>query len=124
VSTSLYDQLEGSSFFERLVDAFYVEVESNELLRAMYSEDLVESKRHLTLFLVQYWGGPPTYMLDRGHPRLRLRHARFRITKEARDAWMKAMDAALVSLRDELTDAQFEELHAYFDMAATQMRNV
>ena len=124
VSTSLYDQLGGSSFFERLVDAFYAGVESNELLRAMYPEDLAESKRHLTLFLVQYWGGPTSYMQERGHPRLRLRHARFQITKEARDSWMVAMDAALGSLRDELTDAQFEELHAYLDMAATQMRNV
>lgn len=121
---SLYDQLGGSSFFERLVDAFYVEVESNELLRAMYPEDLAESKRHLTLFLVQYWGGPPTYLQERGHPRLRMRHSRFQITKEARDAWMAAMDAALASLRGELSEAQLEELHAYFDMAATQMRNV
>jgi hemoglobin len=123
VSTSLYDQLD-ESFFERLVDAFYLEVASNELLRAMYPEDLAESKRHLTLFLIQYWGGPPTYMEERGHPRLRRRHARFAITKEARDAWMTAMEAALASLRDELTDAQVEELHGYFDMAATQMRNV
>jgi hemoglobin len=124
VSTSLYDQLGGSSFFERLVDAFYTAVEFNELLRAMYPEDLAESKRHLTLFLVQYWGGPPTYMEERGHPRLRLRHARFQITKEARDAWMAAMDAALATLRGELTDLQIEEMHDYFGMAATQMRNV
>ncbi|MGD0055885.1 MAG: globin [Acidimicrobiales bacterium] len=124
MSTSLYDQLGGESFFERLVDLFYEGVESDETLRAMYPDDLASSKRHLTLFLVQYWGGPPTYQHERGHPRLRMRHARFAITKAARDAWMSAMLAALEGLREELSDDQFEELRSYFDMAATQMRNV
>ena len=124
MESSLYDQLGGQSFFERLVDGFYVEVENDELLRVMYPDDLTESKRHLTLFLVQYWGGPTHYMQERGHPRLRMRHAPFQITKPARDAWIAAMNTALASLRDELTDEQFGELSAYFDMAATQMRNV
>ena len=124
METSLYDQLGGQSFFERLVDGFYGEVEHDELLRVMYPDDLSESKRHLTLFLVQYWGGPTHYMQERGHPRLRMRHAPFRITKQARDAWIAAMNAALASLRDELTDEQLGALSSYFDMAATQMRNV
>ena len=124
METSLYDQLGGQSFFERLVDGFYGEVEHDELLRVMYPKDLTESKRHLTLFLVQYWGGPTHYMQERGHPRLRMRHAPFQITKPARDAWIAAMNTALSDLRDELTDEQFEELSSYFDMAATQMRNV
>ena len=124
MESSLYDQLGGQSFFERLVDGFYVEVENDELLRVMYPDDLTESKRHLTLFLVQYWGGPAHYMQERGHPRLRMRHAPFQITKPARDAWIAAMNTALASLRDELTDEQFGELSAYFDMVATQMRNV
>ncbi len=124
MESSLYDQLGGQSFFERLVDGFYVEVENDELLRVMYPDDLTESKRHLTLFLVQYWGGPTHYMQERGHPRLRMRHAPFQITKPARDAWIAAMNTALASLRDELTDEQFGELSAYFDMVATQMRNV
>ena len=90
----------------------------------MYPTDLTESKRHLTLFLVQYWGGPDQYMRERGHPRLRMRHAPFRITKQARDAWISAMGTALASVRGELTDEQFVELNSYFDMAASQMRNV
>jgi truncated hemoglobin YjbI len=53
-----------------------------------------------------------------------MRHAPFQITKPARDAWIAAMNTALASLRDELTDEQFGELSAYFDMVATQMRNV
>jgi hemoglobin len=124
VETSLYDQLGGQPFFERLVSGFYDAVEQDALLRVMYPQDLAESKTHLTLFLVQYWGGPDDYMQERGHPRLRMRHAPFRITKHARDAWISAMDTALAGVRDELTDEQFVELNSYFDMAATQMRNV
>jgi hemoglobin len=124
VETSLYEQVGGQPFFERLVAGFYDAVEDDELLRAMYPTDLTESKRHLTLFLVQYWGGPDHYMQERGHPRLRMRHAPFRITKQARDAWISAMGTALAGVRNELTDEQFVELNSYFDMAATQMRNV
>jgi hemoglobin len=124
VETSLYEQVGGQQFFERLVASFYEAVENDDELRAMYPTDLTESKRHLTLFLVQYWGGPDDYMQERGHPRLRMRHAPFRITKQARDAWISAMGAALSSVRSELTDEQFLELNSYFDMAASQMRNV
>ncbi len=121
---SFYDEVGGQAFFERLVDAFYAAVEKDELLRPMYPEDLGESKRNMVLFLSQYWGGPTTYMQERGHPRLRMRHAPFRITKKARDAWIEAMTTALQSVRSELSSAQFEEMTAYFDMAAHQMRNV
>lgn len=124
METSLYEQVGGQLFFERLVAGFYEAVEKDEFLRAMYPADLTESKRHLTLFLVQYWGGPDHYMQERGHPRLRMRHAPFRITKQARDAWISAMGTALAGVRSELTDEQFVELNSYFDMAASQMRNV
>lgn len=124
MAETLYDQVGGQAFFERLVDAFYAAVALDELLRPMYPEDLTDSKRSLVLFLCQYWGGPTTYMDERGHPRLRMRHAPFRITKHARDAWMAAMDGALLSVRSDLTDEQFDEMSAYFDMAAHQMRNV
>ncbi len=124
METTFYDEVGGEPFFERLVEAFYRSVVRDELLLAMYPDDLTESKRHLTLFLVQYWGGPATYMQERGHPRLRMRHEPFRITKRARDAWLTAMAGALDGLRSELTDAQYEELSAYFVMAANQMRNV
>lgn len=124
METSLYEQVGGQPFFERLVSGFYDAVENDEVLRAMYPTDLTESKRHLTLFLMQYWGGPDDYMQERGHPRLRMRHAPFRITKQARDAWITAMGVALAGVRSELTDEQFVELNSYFDMAASQMRNV
>ena len=121
---SLFDQVGGESFFVRLVDAFYEGVAADDTLRPMYPEDLTDARRHLTLFLIQYWGGPRTYQDERGHPRLRMRHAPFRITKGARDAWLRAMGGALESVRSELGDEQFEELSSYFAMAANQMRNV
>jgi hemoglobin len=123
VEDSLYEQVGGEAFFVQLVDAFYDEVAKDETLRPMYPEDLSESRRHLTLFLIQYWGGPGTYQAERGHPRLRMRHARFQITKSARDAWLVAMNAALASVRDQLSDGRFDEMTEYFNMAATQLQN-
>jgi hemoglobin len=124
VEESLFDQVGGEAFFVRLVDAFYEAVKTDETLRPMYPDDLQDARRHLTLFLVQYWGGPRTYQEERGHPRLRMRHAPFRVTKTARDAWLTAMSAALASVRDELNHEQMEELSSYFTMAANQLRNV
>ena len=121
---TFFDQVGGHVFFERLVTNFYAEVEKDELLRPMYPEDLSESKRHFEMFLEQYWGGPKDYSAERGHPRLRMRHALFRINRAARDAWLAAMSIALEKERAGLTEAQFDELHGYFDMAAHQMRNV
>lgn len=121
---TLYDEVGGEAFFVRLVDAFYESVEADEILRPMYPADLTDAKRHLVLFLVQYWGGPSTYMQERGHPRLRMRHEPFAITKRARDAWLVAMTTALASEREHLTDRQFDEMTAYFEMAAHQLRNV
>ena len=60
VADSLYEEV-GPSFFDSLVDACYEGVARDEILRPMYPEELADAKRHLTLFLVQYWGGPPTY---------------------------------------------------------------
>jgi hemoglobin len=124
VEATFFDQVGGHAFFQRLVSNFYVEVEIDELLRPMYPEDLTESKRHFELFLEQYWGGPKSYSEERGHPRLRMRHAPFRINRMARDAWLAAMSKALEKERAVLSDEQFNELHGYFDMAAHQMRNV
>ncbi len=121
---TFFDQVGGHEFFERLVTNFYAKIEQDELLRPMYPEDLKESKRHFEMFLEQYWGGPKTYSEERGHPRLRMRHAPFRINRAARDAWLAAMATALEQERAGLSDEQFKELHGYFEMAAHQMRNV
>lgn len=120
-ATSLYDRVGGLGFFVELVDRFYTGVEADVVLRAMYPEDLEEPRRHLALFLAQYWGGPRDYELERGHPRLRMRHAPFVIDAAARDAWLTHMGAALDAVV--LADEDRAELAAYFDMAAHQLRN-
>ena len=124
MEATFFDQVGGHPFFSRLVTNFYDEVAKLELLRPMYPEDLRESKRHFEMFLEQYWGGPRRYSDERGHPRLRMRHAPFRINRAARDAWLAAMSIALEKERAGLSDEQFNELQGYFDMAAHQMRNV
>ncbi len=121
---TLFEQVGGEAFFIELVNAFYDAVEHDETLRPLYPDDLSESRRHLALFLAQYWGGPDTYQSERGHPRLRMRHARFAITTAVRDAWLEAMSVALDSVRDQLDDEQLEALSTYFVTTATQLRNV
>ncbi len=122
MALALYDEL-GESFFIDLVDAFYGEVVADPILRPMYPDDLSESRRHLQLFLIQYWGGPTTYSDERGHPRLRMRHVPFTIDDEARDAWLRAMRAAIRTLADSLSPEQARELDDYFVMAARTLRN-
>lgn len=85
----------GGAAFAALVDAFYAGVADDPILRPMYPDDLAESREHLTLFLLQYFGGPTTYSQKRGHPRLRMRHLPFAIGPAERDAWLSRMDAAL-----------------------------
>jgi hemoglobin len=99
--TTVYDILGGMPFFEALVERFYRGVATDLLLRPLYPDDLSDSKEHLTLFLVQYWGGPTTYSEQRGHPRLRMRHAPFIIGEPERDAWLRHMNAAIESLLDD-----------------------
>lgn len=99
--TSVYEILGGMGFFEELVEGFYRRVATDLLLRPLYPDDLTPSKQHLTLFLAQYWGGPTTYSEERGHPRLRMRHAPFIIGEPERDAWLRHMNAAIDSLVDE-----------------------
>jgi hemoglobin len=92
---SVYQAVGGREFFVDLVDGFYAGVSADALLRPLYPEDLTESRRHLTGFLTQYWGGPSTYSDERGHPRLRMRHAPFAIGDAERDAWLRHMLASL-----------------------------
>ncbi len=91
-------------------------------LRPMYpEEDLGPAADRLRSFLVQYWGGPATYSEQRGHPRLRMRHAPFVIDAGARDAWLEHMDAALTAMDPE--PAVDTAMREYFSMAATHMVN-
>jgi hemoglobin len=128
---SLYERVGGSAFFEHLVDAFYEGVATDAVLSPLYPEypDFSGARHRLTLFLVQYWGGPTTYSDERGHPRLRMRHMPFTIAEAERDRWLvhmlHAVDVATSALdvdgadRDEIAG----KLRGYFVPGAEQMRN-
>jgi hemoglobin len=119
---SLYERAGGMPFFEDLVGRFYAGVATDPILRPLYPEaDLAPAQRRLTLFLAQYWGGPRTYDDERGHPRLRMRHAPFPIDTAARDRWLVLMRAALAATAPPLDVAA--ELDRYLEMAADAMRN-
>jgi hemoglobin len=119
---SFYAAVGGEETFTRLVSRFYAEVEADPLLRQVYpSRDLGPAAEHLQLFLIQYWGGPGTYSERRGHPRLRMRHARFSIGEAERDAWLRHMRTALDEIA--LDPAHDEELWRYLVMAADSLVN-
>jgi hemoglobin len=86
----------GEDGFARLVAAFYAQVPADEILGAMYPKhDLAGAEQRLRDFLVGRFGGPPRYEQQRGHPRLRMRHAPYRLDQRARDRWVALMDRAL-----------------------------
>jgi hemoglobin len=120
---SVYDAAGGSVFFERLVGDFYEGVAGDEVLAPLYPEapDFSGARRRLTLFLIQYWGGPGTYSAERGHPRLRMRHFPFPVGPRQRDRWLFHMTSAVQAHtpEGEIRDA----LLRYFNMAAEQMLN-
>nr|WP_092557719.1 globin [Actinoplanes derwentensis]GID87346.1 globin [Actinoplanes derwentensis] len=119
---SFYDAVGGEPTFRRLVDKFYEGVAEDPLLRPMYpEEDLGPAADRLTLFLMQYWGGPSTYSDNRGHPRLRMRHAPFVVDVPARDAWLLHMRVAVDSLG--LPEQQRTTLWDYLERAAFFMVN-
>jgi hemoglobin len=118
---SVFDRVGGQPFFDRLVERFYEGVSGDPILRPLYPEDLSEPKRHLALFLGQYWGGPATYNAERGHPRLRMRHVPFVIGLAERDAWLAHMTNAV---RASGVPAPIEtELIEYFEMASRSLIN-
>jgi hemoglobin len=122
VSADFYQRIGGEPTFRTLVDRFYAGVADDEVLRPLYPEqDLGPAADRLTLFLIQYWGGPSTYSEARGHPRLRMRHVPFVIGAAERDAWLLHMRQALDSL--ELPDDLATELWNYLRLAADSMRN-
>jgi hemoglobin len=117
-----YDAMGGHAFFERLVHRFYQGVRDDPFLRALYpEEELDAAEDRLRMFLEQYWGGPKTYQEQRGHPRLRMRHAPFAITGDARNRWVELMSRALeeAQLPREVELA----LRPFFEGVATMMMN-
>lgn len=119
----------GGDFFVALVNAFYDGVETDVVLMSMYPDgsDTTEARRRLTMFLVQYWGGPHEYMEQRGHPMLRMRHNPFAIDASARDRWLTHMAAAIEGtmhlIPDDHRDDVVRQLANYVVNAAEHLRN-
>jgi hemoglobin len=120
---SVYEAVGGMPFFEALVERFYDGVAQDPMLLRVYPhpEDLSEARTKLTLFLVEYWGGPPRYFETYGHPRLRMRHAPFEIGSGERDRWLTHMRAALGA--SDAPPAVADAMLQYFEMAAEALRN-
>jgi len=118
---TVFDAIGGKPTFRNLVDIFYAKVEADEKLRAIFPDDLEPGKEWQYLFLMQYWGGPHEYGDQRGHPRLRMRHAPYTITPDLRDRWLQHM-------LDAIDEVGIEEPHRttmrdYFERGATFMIN-
>ena len=119
---SFYEEIGGRATIEHIVAVFYEGVATDDLLRPMYpEEDLGPAAERFTMFLEQYWGGPTSYSEQRGHPRLRMRHAPFAVTPEAKDRWLLHFRAGLDAA--ELDPEHDAEFWAYAQHAAQFMIN-
>jgi hemoglobin len=119
---NFYAEVGGAETFRRIVGRFYQLVADDPVLRPLYpEEDLGPAEGRLRMFLEQYWGGPRTYSEQRGHPRLRMRHAPFRIGPIERDAWLRCMRIAVDEAN--LDDEHRAMLWQYLEMAAASMVN-
>ncbi len=124
--TTPYDRMGGAAFFTTMVHRFYEGVATDAVLRPLYPDaDLAPAERRFLLFLEQYWGGPTTYSDERGHPRLRLRHAPYVIDEVAREHWLAHIRVGLDHAIAEhgLDPALEAELWRYLVGAAIAMTN-
>ncbi|HCT9180128.1 MULTISPECIES: globin [unclassified Corynebacterium] len=100
--TSVYEAVGGMETFEKLVGGFYAQVREDDLIGPMYpQQDWEGAEKRLTWFLVQYWGGPQLFSENRGHPRLRMRHAPYPIDMAAHDRWLELMGNSLAQIDEE-----------------------
>lgn len=119
---TFYGQIGGHATFEKIIHVFYEGIAADPLLRAMYAEeDLGPAERRMLMFMEQYWGGPRTYLEERGHPRLRMRHVPFAVTPEARDRWLAAMRKGVDAA--ELPPLHDATLWDYLERAAASLVN-
>jgi hemoglobin len=119
---TFYDEVGGAPVFRDLVARFYAGVRTDPVLAPLYPQDDWDgAETRLRTFLEQYWGGPTTYSQERGHPRLRMRHAPFAIGAAERNAWLSHMRTAVDSLG--LSPEHEAALWGYLEMAAMSMQN-
>ncbi len=118
---TIYEMVGGEATFKQLVDVFYAKVEADEALRAIFPDDLEPGKRWQQLFLIQFFGGPPDYAAQRGHPRLRMRHGPYPINEAMKTAWLGHMLAAIDEVG--IAEPMREMMRSYFERAADHMIN-
>jgi hemoglobin len=120
---TVYEAVGGMAFFDALTARFYETVAADPVLLAVYPtpDDLEPGRRHLAMFLAQYWGGPDDYQAQRGHPQLRMRHHAFDIGSEARERWLLHMLEALDTLAP--AEGVRRQMTEYFRLAAGALQN-
>ena len=119
--SSVFDLI-GEQGFARLIKAFYAQVPDDDVLGPMYPKgDLDRAEERLRDFLVYRFGGPPRYIVQRGHPRLRMRHVPFVIDQRARDRWIQLMERAFEEA--ELPQPALDVLRPFLSQTATFMIN-
>ena len=121
LDTHLYSTL-GEEGLTKLVAAFYRRVPGDDILGPLYPEqDFAGAEKRLRDFLIFRFGGPDTYIRERGHPRLRMRHASFAVTRAGRDRWVSLMEAAMEEVQTPLEARPV--LRKFFNDAAMFMIN-
>lgn len=99
---TFYEAIGGDETFSRIVRGFYAQVREDELIGPLYPQDDWEgAEQRLKWFLAQYWGGPQTFSAQRGHPRLRMRHATYSIGTEEAQRWLDMMHNSLDRIEEE-----------------------
>ncbi|MBK8135366.1 MAG: globin [Anaerolineae bacterium] len=118
---TVYEMVGGDAPFRVLVDTFYDYVEADPVLRPMFPDDLGPGREHQFLFLTQFFGGPARYSEERGHPRLRMRHGPFAISREMKDHWLRHM---LQALDDSgISEPAISAMRDYFERGAEFLIN-
>lgn len=123
--SSFYESVGGEATFRAIVSEFYKQVKDDDILGPMYpADDLAGAEDRLRWFLTQYWGGPETFNEQRGHPRLRMRHAHFHIDAAARDRWLELMSKAIATVDSEtLPEAHRAAMWQHMERVAQMLVN-
>ncbi|WP_277673473.1 globin [Piscibacillus halophilus] len=118
---NIYEAIGGAEAVDRLVEAFYKRVGQHPDLTPIFPDDLTETARKQKQFLTQFFGGPPLYIQEHGHPMLRARHMPFPITPTRRDAWLECMAGALEEA--EIEEPYKTSIYERLTMTANHMMN-
>jgi hemoglobin len=120
IQLSYYDKI-GEAKIKTLIHDFYLELKDDPILRPMYKDQLEAAEERLFLFMIQFLGGPKTYNEKRGLPKLRQRHAEFKVDEKAKENWLKNMKIALAKSKIGIEEKEY--LWKYFQKTANFLKN-